>query len=357
MNPYLKDAIQTKNLRNVKIDTTIPMHEFIPSASKRTPQWYGINIPKKIMEDNKGKIFPMDPREDRGDAYIPSQSKDYDLLLDKYVNLDSILYIEFKTSFTDNETGTKHRITHVRGFQDLTHYIICLVDQEDNYKSRFYFLPKQLIFDMAGTSAMNNTSERNKENKFVDTCFGMEKIELYDIFGKNNLLRGTSYQDLCDYINYMSNTKVLNKTTQQKLTEIKNILKIDSDNRNNLRDKEERVSLISSLLGGKGWARNNVFSLEKIILWEKTSNSNLKLAEKVISNEISINKALEMIETLPISKILEKTLNKSELFDILTHSKMYGNPNVKMNRRTPYKEQIKIAFDINGKKNPRRIQS
>jgi DNA modification methylase len=82
------------------------------------------------------------------------------------------------------------------------------------------------------------------------------------------------------------------KTVIEKLNEVRTLLRIDTDLKNPLRDKERRVWIITSLLGGKGWARNNVFSLEKILRWEKSSNSNLHLAEKVISNEISINKAV-----------------------------------------------------------------
>ncbi len=82
------------------------------------------------------------------------------------------------------------------------------------------------------------------------------------------------------------------KTVGEKLNEIKSLLRIDTDLKNPIRDKEKRVSLITAMLGGKGWGRNNVYYLENILRWEKISNSNLHLAEQVISNEISINKAV-----------------------------------------------------------------
>lgn len=85
------------------------------------------------------------------------------------------------------------------------------------------------------------------------------------------------------------------KTNREKLNEIKTILRIDSENTNPLRDKEKRVKLVSSLLGEKGWGRNNVFSLENILRWEKKSKVDINLSDKVISNEISINKAVETI--------------------------------------------------------------
>ena len=88
------------------------------------------------------------------------------------------------------------------------------------------------------------------------------------------------------------------KSVTEKLNEVKVLLRIDGDNRNPLRDKEKRVTLITSMLGGKGWGRNNVFSLENILLWEKQTNSTRRLAERVISNEIKINRALEIIRLI-----------------------------------------------------------
>ena len=88
------------------------------------------------------------------------------------------------------------------------------------------------------------------------------------------------------------------KSNLERLNEVKALLRIDSEDENILRDKEKRVALVSDLLGGKGWGRNNVFSLEKILRWEKMSDSNLHLAEQVLSNEISINKALATIHVI-----------------------------------------------------------
>jgi DNA modification methylase len=50
---------------------------------------------------------------------------------------------------------------------------------------------------------------------------------------------------------------------------------------------------VSSLLGVKGWGRNNVFSLERILRWELKNGTELGISRKVISNELKINKALQ----------------------------------------------------------------
>lgn len=88
------------------------------------------------------------------------------------------------------------------------------------------------------------------------------------------------------------------KTNREKLNEVVALLRIDSDRNNPLRDKEKRVSLSSFLLGGKGWGRNNVYSLENILRWEKKSKYELHLAEKVVSNELSIYRAQETIRLI-----------------------------------------------------------
>ncbi len=98
------------------------------------------------------------------------------------------------------------------------------------------------------------------------------------------------------------------KTNIEKLNEVKTLLRIDSQDKNPLRDKEKRVSLISSLLGGKGWGRNNVFSLENILRWEKYNPSEYRFGERVISNEITVNRTLEtirLIENLQFDKVKE----------------------------------------------------
>lgn len=87
------------------------------------------------------------------------------------------------------------------------------------------------------------------------------------------------------------------KTNAEKLNEVKTLLRIDSDNTNPLRDKEKRVTLITSMLG-KGWGRNNVFSLENILRWEKKTNSKGRFSDKVMRNEMAVNKAVEAIRLI-----------------------------------------------------------
>jgi DNA modification methylase len=105
------------------------------------------------------------------------------------------------------------------------------------------------------------------------------------------------------------------KTQLEKLNEIRSLLRIDSKDRNPLRDKEQRITLISSMLGNRGWRRNNVISLETILRWEKENGSELSLGEKVISNELSVRKALEIIDLRTNPLYNDEKENESHIVD------------------------------------------
>ena len=85
------------------------------------------------------------------------------------------------------------------------------------------------------------------------------------------------------------------KTHQEKLNEIKSILRIDQVLTNPLRDKEKRIELISKMMG-VGWKRNNVLNFEKILRWETNEEDAIQLALKILIGELSILKSLEAIE-------------------------------------------------------------
>lgn len=105
------------------------------------------------------------------------------------------------------------------------------------------------------------------------------------------------------------------KSPQEKLNEVKTLLRIDCDDKNPLRDKERRVELVSNLMGGKGWKRNNVFSLEKILEWESKAKVDLGLAEKVVSNELNICRALDSIALIDENRFDAESEKESQIID------------------------------------------
>ena len=121
---------------------------------------------------------------------------------------------------------------------------------------------------------------------------------------------------LMDYIIHTNIQK--EKSNQEKKNEIIGLLRINNPLENSPRDKEKRISIISNMYG-RGWKRSNVLNFEKILLWEKQNPNSLDLSNKVISGELSFNKALFCISALESddydfnkeveSKILEGHIN------------------------------------------------
>ncbi len=141
----------------------------------------------------------------------------------------------------------------------------------------------------------------------------MKRLSLNEIDGIVCEFTETNEFSLSDLIIHQQISK--QKTGTEKLNEIRTLLRVEKDDTNPLRDKEKRVLLVSSLLGGKGWGRNNVYSLDKILRWEVKSNSELRLAEKVIANEITVKKAVETIDLLENSRFEEEKEKESRIVD------------------------------------------
>lgn len=121
----------------------------------------------------------------------------------------------------------------------------------------------------------------------------------------------TDQFSLTDYIIHLHIRK--EKTENEKLNEIKYLLRIGSDDVNPLRDKEKRVKLISNLMGGKGWGRNNVYYLEKILQWEKENTNELCLSTKVVSNDVKIARALDAIDLVDSNQFLVEEEKESNI--------------------------------------------
>lgn len=105
------------------------------------------------------------------------------------------------------------------------------------------------------------------------------------------------------------------KTPAEKLNEVNHLLRINCDDKNPLRDKEGRVKLVSKSLGEKGWQRNNVLYLEKIIKWQSTSDHTLGLPERVVAYEVTINRALEAISLINQNQFDVESEKESQIVD------------------------------------------
>jgi hypothetical protein len=178
----LVKAKQISSERDGEIDFNLPMAILITEIYRLNTQGYGAGIPKKIIQDSQGILTPCHP--DFGDAYgIFKKIKKF---------------FELKSSYS-RKSG-RYGIAHIRDYQTFDYFIICFVDREDNFKPYFYLLTKSFICDNFKLKAMNNTDKANKDNVNIDKTMSISKEKAYYMFGEANLLNGTSYQDLMDFL-------------------------------------------------------------------------------------------------------------------------------------------------------------
>lgn len=138
----------------------------------------------------------------------------------------------------------------------------------------------------------------------------MRRLEKNVIYVLISDFRPTNEFSLSDFIIHNQIQKV--KTEEEKLNEIKTILRIGSDDYNSTNDRQNRIELVTKLLKVKGWCRSNVYMLEKVLVFENSSDLGLNLGKKMISNELSparATQALDIIKTGQVVKEKEKESN------------------------------------------------
>ena len=188
----------------------LPINEFILESQKEIPAVYGKLMVKKIIGDSDYKIRPTPDSENRGDCHIG------------YKN-----YYEVKTSYLNK--SNRFSLRNIRPWQNLDCFILCLIDtsNREKYKSYFYCLPKDIILNnpVLVFTGQNNTKESNDKNMEVGLSTTFSVNDHSWLFKKNNLLKGTSYDDLMNYIIEVSgdnsNTYVSNFYSRQKFEPIK----------------------------------------------------------------------------------------------------------------------------------------
>ncbi|MDD2307697.1 MAG: DNA methyltransferase [Prolixibacteraceae bacterium] len=137
----------------------------------------------------------------------------------------------------------------------------------------------------------------------------MKRLNLNEIAAIISPFEPTEQTSFADFIIHHHIRK--EKTDGEKKNEIRTLLRIDEKTPNPLRDKEKRVALVSALMGGKGWARNNVFNIENILRWEKENGTGLSLSDRVLKNEVKPARAIEAINLIKSGEINEEMEQES----------------------------------------------
>lgn len=207
----LKRAVEIGLERDRNINLNQKIESFVTDAFTHTPSSYGHLLCKKIIYDSNGVLLRCEP--DFGDAVSFSDNTEL---------IRRLLNYEVKTSYLDLKTNT-FRLTHLRDYQDFDYFIVCFIDRSDNFKPHFYVLTRSFICDnkeLFKLHAMNNTNRANQDNVNIDKAITIKKEVAFNLFGKNNLLPGTSYDDLITAIKNYELHDLFNKNKKMKTTKI-----------------------------------------------------------------------------------------------------------------------------------------
>jgi hypothetical protein len=179
---YLELAKQ-KFSKSKEVDYMLPLNHFIMDCYVRlNPCSYGLRIASKICIDSS--LPQVSSRLGLGDCMVGERA------------------YEIKVSFLSQENT--YCITHIRMWQKFTHYILCFVDCRDNFTPNFIVLNK-FELNKLNLGAMNNTKEANVDNHNIELRVTIKKdSKEYNFLLRNNLLNGTSYGDLREYIEKMN---------------------------------------------------------------------------------------------------------------------------------------------------------
>jgi hypothetical protein len=226
MNPYLKQGRLGYVGKNIKLDLNSKAEEMLAALSANNTQGYGARIPQFIIENSSLTLSP--PSKNEGDAILYIASSKFSLIDNKYITEIVRKLIEIKVSYCDINTNSTFAIVRTKPTQKLDYYIICLVERifnennvkkitPDNYVGYFYLLPAAYVDESPDfkRNAAGGTREANKDNKNIELRFTIEKEEAFEKFGKYNLSRGTSFNDLVECIDYLNNVDVTNITTKE----------------------------------------------------------------------------------------------------------------------------------------------
>lgn len=161
------------------VDYSLSFNDFVmDSYSRLNPCSYGMRIASKICIDNN--LPQVSSREGKGDCMIGEK------------------YSEIKISFLSQKND--YNITHIRPWQKFSTYIICFVDCANDFNPSFMVINK-FELNKLNLGAMSNTKEANADNHNIELRITIRNnSKEHDFLLKNNLLSGTNYSDLKNYI-------------------------------------------------------------------------------------------------------------------------------------------------------------
>lgn len=238
---------------NRLINYNLPMLIFLKDMVGRLTQIYGPHIELKIVYDSVGHLKKAPKNYGDRYAYSPLHKRK--------------IYFEIKTSFSSDENT--YRITHTRSYELFDYFLICLVDQDDQFTPRFYLLPKEFITNNPKfkLGAMNGNADTNELNVNIEMSKTISKDFAHSYFGHHNVLKGTDYSHWIDFLNTIlfvpqkQNMMVNMMTNPIVPTGKKYIFKVNDINIEG-KDNNDTILKLANYIGGL--TAYNIFPKDKI---------------------------------------------------------------------------------------------
>lgn len=159
-----------------------------------SPNVYGNHICEKIRRELNRRFYFDENKEYIEKRYSFTNVKASEERGDLQHNE---VYYEVKVSFSSDKG--KFNLRHLRPWQDIHCYLLCLVDCENNFKPNFYVINSQDI-RYFNIGYMNGTRSANKNNEKAELATTLDLTDIEYGLPEMNLLDGTSFDDLYDYM-------------------------------------------------------------------------------------------------------------------------------------------------------------
>lgn len=211
-NKYLKEFIKAHKGKTKEANYTIRFENLIADLYGKNSQAYSRDLESAIIDFTP--LHGTNPKNNEGDAFLNVKSEKFDLLTEENVISVVRQIFEVKTSYCDTKKNKTFSIVRLKPTQIIDFYIILLVDPiipkgekvPINVVGHFYCLPAWYI-ESSGLfkiTPVNGTAEANEGNDNIETRFTIDKKVAYDKFGAANVLSGTSFRSLLEYLIYLN---------------------------------------------------------------------------------------------------------------------------------------------------------
>jgi hypothetical protein len=226
-NAFLEIGSIGHCIKNFPLDlTNTRVEETISTFVGKSSQKYGAEFEKLVRELTCLEL--SSPQNNDGDAFLYSKSTKFNLEENRNSTIRIRNVLEKKITIVDRYGNFS--IDRIKPTQNLDYYIILLVDvilpddvkddeiveyfcgvkKPKNIIGYFYCLPAAYIEKSEDFKRpiINGTKKANINNQDPELKITIKKETAFQKFKEYNHLRGTSFTDLLEYLNYLNNDEL-----------------------------------------------------------------------------------------------------------------------------------------------------